>query len=187
MSGSKPQRERIGDHSVDEATGKTWAQWMKALDRAGAASMDHKGIVAVLADGFRIGRWWCQMVAVTYEQERGLREVNQRSDGFAVSVSRTIAAPVDRLYEAWSTAMERSQWLAEPRLQIRKATENELLRITWSDGLSSVEVNFYEKAKGSKTQVTVEHSRLRSAEDVEKKREFWIGRLTLLRSLLEES
>ena len=187
MSRAKPQRAGIGDHAVDEATGKTWAQWMKALDRAGAASMDHGEIVAVLADSFRIGRWWCQLVTVTYEQERGLREVDKKGDGLAVSVGRTIAAPVDRLYEAWSTAMERSQWLGEPRLQIRKATENELLRITWSDGLSSVEVNFHEKARGNKTQVTVEHSRLRSVEDVEKKREFWIARLTLLQGLLEES
>jgi uncharacterized protein YndB with AHSA1/START domain len=182
----RPQRARIGDDAVREATGKTWRQWMSALDRESAASMDHKAIVALLAEQFRIGRWWCQMVAVTYEQERGLREVNQNSDGFSVSVSRTVTAPVDRLYEAWSTASHRSEWLAEPRLQIRKATQNRSLRITWSDGLSTVEVSFYEKGRGDKAQVTVEHKRLRSADEVEKKREFWAVRLARLKAALEQ-
>ncbi len=91
------------------------------------------------------------MVTVTYEQQRGLREVHQKSDGYAASVSKTIDAPVSDLYEAWNDAKQRARWL-KSKITIRKATPNKSMRITWPKDVTSVEVNFYPKS-GNKSRL----------------------------------
>jgi hypothetical protein len=44
------------------------------------------------------------MVTVGYEQVTGRRVKNQKTDGFEISVSKTIAAPVAVAFEAWKDA-----------------------------------------------------------------------------------
>src|SRR5262245_24402010 len=108
----KTQKKAAGvsDDAVRAKTGKGWDEWFALLDRAGAAKMDHKQIVACL-DKYPIGGWWQQMVTVAYEQERGLRAKHQQADGFATGVSRTVGVPVDTLYGAWHNARKRRRWL----------------------------------------------------------------------------
>jgi len=61
----------ISSAAVRKATTKTWAQWLALLDQAGAKKLPHKGIALLLQQKHRLGDWWCQMVAVGYEQARG--------------------------------------------------------------------------------------------------------------------
>ena len=63
----KPREsKRMSDEAVKERTGKTWAEWFKTLDQAGAKKWQHKDISAYLRDEQKVGPWWCQMVAVDY-------------------------------------------------------------------------------------------------------------------------
>ena len=88
------------DAAIKARTGKDWMTWFKALDKAGAAKLDHKAIVA-LAREMGSGRWHGQMVAVSYERARGLRAMNQKCDGeFSVSVTRVMDVPLPKLYAA---------------------------------------------------------------------------------------
>lgn len=173
---------RISDTAVQAKTGKTWAEWFAVLDKAGAARLDHKGIVAILA---RLGvdGWWCQMVTVGYEQERGLRERHQKADGYAVSASKTIGVPVERLFAAWHDAKLRKRWLKEA-ITIRKATAPKSLRITWADCATSVEVNLYPKAE-AKCQVAVQHSKLADPGAAVKMKAFWGEKLEQLKSAID--
>ncbi|MDP2935088.1 MAG: DUF4287 domain-containing protein [Dehalococcoidia bacterium] len=90
----------IGDTAVKASTGKTWAEWFAILDGAGATRMSHKEIVTYLGEHHQVPEWWQQMVTVTYEQSRGLREKHETPGGFQVSVTKTIAVPVDKLRSA---------------------------------------------------------------------------------------
>ncbi|HEY4156870.1 MAG TPA: hypothetical protein VGM29_02190, partial [Polyangiaceae bacterium] len=47
----RPIEQAVGvtSEAVARRTGKNWAEWFALLDAAGAETMDHKGIVAVLA------------------------------------------------------------------------------------------------------------------------------------------
>ena len=90
----------MSDLAVIAKTGKTWDQWFRVLDRAGASRMDHKGIVKLLGARHDIGPWWRQMVTVEYERARGLRVRNQNVLGFSVSVSRTLRTSLPALYAA---------------------------------------------------------------------------------------
>jgi uncharacterized protein YndB with AHSA1/START domain len=123
------------------------------------------------------------MVTVTYERERGLRELYEKSDGFSASVSRTIAVPLDDLFEAWSDAKRRKSWLQAAKLVIRKTTPRKSMRITWPDE-TNVEVGFSAKSE-AKSVVAVQHSKLKDSDDVAAKKALWSAALTRLKEQLE--
>lgn len=173
----------ISSAAVKKATGKTWPQWLALLDRAGARKLTHREIVQWLDRHQRLADWWRQMVAVGYEQARGLRVKHQKTDGFEISVSKTMAAPVDRAFAAWKNPDLRERWLPRTPLTIRKATPHKSIRILWSDD-TCVSVNFWPKGP-LKCQVVPQHGKLTTPEAAEKMKAFWAGKLEALRAFLE--
>ena len=97
----------MSDDAVKAKTGKTWKQWFAILDRAGAKKMSHQEIVKFLNSEHEVGPWWQQMVTVTYEQQSGLRKAHQRPDGYQISVSRTLNAPLRSVYQAFANEKPR--------------------------------------------------------------------------------
>ena len=174
----------ISDAAVKARTGKTWSEWFEILDQADGLKLGHRGIVAYLDENFRVGPWWRQMLTVAYEQERGLREKHQTPEGFQVSVSKTVAARVSALFDAWSSDETRNAWLGSVALNVRRSTPGRSIRIAWADGKSTVDVNFYAKGP-EKSQVVVDHKRLASAAEVERTKEYWSAALEKLKELLE--
>lgn len=173
----------ISDEAVKAGSGKTWPEWFAILDAASGTKLGHKGIVALLAEHQRLGPWWRQMVAVAYEQERGLRQKHQTPEGFQLSVSRTVEVPADTLFRAWTGEEARSTWLPGAELTIRRATPSKSLRITWSDG-STVDVSISARGK-SRSQLVLDHKRLQDAEAVGLMKEYWEGALDALKATLE--
>lgn len=178
------QNAGIGDEAVKKATGKTWPQWFAPLDKAGCKKMTHKQIVAVVHGKFAIGPWWQQMVTVGYEQARGLREKHQRAGGYGINRSKTMAAPLTALYGAWADKKCRAAWLKDHDFTVRKATANKAMRITWVDGKTNLDVQFYKKG-AAKSRVAVEHSKLPDAKTGEKMKKYWAGALDNLQALVE--
>ena len=99
MTSTKPQSETSGE-AVLRATGRSRDDWFAILDAAGARELAHKAIAAHLREQRNVSPWWSQEVTVQYERARGLREKHQSLSGYQVSVSMTIAAPLDALYAA---------------------------------------------------------------------------------------
>jgi len=175
----------IGDAAVHARTGKAWAEWFRSLDAAGARKMSHREIVAVLSQKHPgLGPWWQQMVTVSYERARGLREKHQKPGGYEISVSRTIGASAWALYRAWKDEQARSRWLSEKPIVIRKATANKCLRITWADGKSSLDVSFNPKGHG-KSQIVVQHGKLPDAKVAARMKTYWARALERLKESLE--
>ena len=183
MAVTKRVGVNISSDAVKAKTGKTWAQWFALLDKAKARAMSHKEIVAVLSERHDLGPWWRQMVAVAFEQAKGLRAKHEKPDGFEISRSKTIGAAVDDVYEAWGNARRRAQWLPGVKLTIRKATENKTLRVTWGDG-SNLEVSLHRKGP-AKTQISVQHGKLKNAAAAAKQKAFWGEAFDRLAQLLE--
>lgn len=182
-SGKTAPTTRISNEAVQAKTSKTWPEWFAVLDTAGAAKMSHQEIVAYLNQRHAVPEWWQQMVTVTYEQARGLRERRQTPRGYQVSASRTIAVPVATLFHAWRDEAARGRWLPDPAFAVRKATPNRSLYLTWMDGKTDVEVNF--SAQGdAKSQVTVQHTKLASSEEVSTARAYWTKALDQLKQTL---
>jgi uncharacterized protein YndB with AHSA1/START domain len=171
----------MSDEAVEAKTGKNWSRWFKHLDAAGAKKMTHQEIVAHLRDKHDVRAWWQQMVAVTYEQARGLRDVGEKPSGYEISVSRTILAPVGKAFKAWTDEKTRKQWLPAD-FTVRKSTTNKTLRINWFDGTDLVAA-FYPKDP-TKCQVVTQHAKLRDAKTAAKMKKFWAEALDRLKESL---
>ena len=169
------------DDVVSKATGRTWAEWVRVLDRAGAADMTH-GEIAKHVSSLGTPGWWSQTVAVGYERIRGKREIGQRSGGkFAVSKSRTLGVPVATLYSAFANARRRGRWLPE-KITVRTSRPNKLMRVTWSD---KTDVHLFFAAKGpAKSTVTIEHLKLPDKATADQQKERWARRLDQLSEML---
>jgi hypothetical protein len=171
----------MSDDAIKKGSGCDWKKWVYVLDKAGAMNMTHTQIAELIHTKWKVPGWWCQSVAVGYERIKGLRARGQRRSGaWEASKSKTFAVPIDELFDAWADARTRARWLPE-KLTVRKATPNRSMRITWSDG-TSVELWF--QAKGEKSQVGVQHTKLKSKADADERKKFWGERLSALSELL---
>jgi len=180
----RPIEQAVGVSSdaVARRTGKSWAQWFALLDAAGAADLDHKGIVAVLAQRHGVGPWWQQMVTVAYEQARGKNGNSATDDGFQVDVSKVLELPLAKLFRFWAEPAERNKWLADDRFSIHKATASKSIRARWGRGASRIDVDFCEKGP-SKSQVTVQHNRIETSDAAEQMKAYWAKKIRALEAL----
>jgi hypothetical protein len=174
--------EPVSDEAVRAKTGRGWEEWFALLDAAGMAKSDHRAITAVL-DEAGVGSWWTQMVAVGYERARGLREKNQRPDGWSVSGSKTVDVSVERLFAAWTDAELREKWLGQEAFTLKKATAPKSLRIAWGDG-TPIAVMFYPKGE-AKSIVQIDQRKLADRAASDRQRTFWADRLKRLKEILE--
>ena len=168
------------DNAIRERTGRGWEEWFDLLDDWGAAGRSHREIARWVAgqQGIDPLAWNAQAVTLSYERARGGRAVGERADGFAITASKTVAVPVERLFDAFADGPARE-------LHERTATRPRSARFDGSDGESRVNVTFDSKADAKST-VTVEHARLAGAEQAEASKQWWRERLSALKAQLEE-
>jgi uncharacterized protein YndB with AHSA1/START domain len=173
------------DEVVRANTGRTWDEWFALLDAWGGAERPHPEIARWLVGEHGVPGWWAQGVTVAYEQARGLRAPGQRRGGlFEVNASRTVAVPVDRLYEAFTDPALRERWLPGARLEVRRAQPAKSVRANWDDGSTRLVVAF--TARGdAKSQVALVHERVPDAGTADELKVFWRERMAALKQLLE--
>jgi hypothetical protein len=185
---AKAERNIITDKLVAEKTGKPMEHWFALLDKKGGkvlAPSEIFSLVASLKGLAPLGEWNQNLVATTYGWSRGLRKRGEKADGFEISVSKTVSVPVSVLYGAWLNGKIRDKWLGKEKIVFRKATENKSARITWSDGKTSVSVDFYRKAE-DKSQVVVQHLKIANSKHAPQLKEYWGNKLEGLKKLLEK-
>jgi hypothetical protein len=169
----------MSDAAVKKATGCTWDKWVFVLDHVGADSWSHRAIAEYVHDAYKVPDWWTQMVTVGYERIKGLRAKGQRRDGgFEANKSRSFAAPAARVFRAFAQTRERRKWLPDAKVVIKRATPNRSIRMTWDDG-TPVEVWITSKGR-NKTTAQVQHRKLVSKEDADRRKAFWAERLAAL-------
>ncbi|HLL05688.1 MAG TPA: SRPBCC domain-containing protein [Myxococcaceae bacterium] len=186
---------RVSDSAVKEATGRDWKAWMRALDAAGAAELNHKQLVALVAREAE-STWWQQSIAVAYEQAHGKRVVGETATtGFQVGVVRTLPISAPELWDLVTKQAER--WLGpgaklklEPgkgyevpkrrgapgvRGELRVVKPGQRLRMTWQpDGWkkpATLQLTLVPKARGAALHVHMD--KLPDAKSREAMREHW--------------
>jgi hypothetical protein len=184
---AKPfQQIRVGtltDSAVKEKTGKAWDEWCKILDKAGARMMDHGEIAGLLQKQMGLSRWWSQMVAVGYENERGIRQ-DERGEPpgkrYEVTLSKIVAAPRVEVWAAWQDRATLARWLPDAEFQVSRTVPQKVLHLDWPDE-TRVAVRLYERR--GKTRVVVSHKKLAEG-DAESLQDYWSGALERLRVLV---
>lgn len=176
------QGKTIGDESVQDKTGKIWQEWFDLLDSQNCRKKSHKEIVATIKNlDQSVSAWWQQQITAYYEQAVGLRKLHEKESGFDISVTRTMNIPIEDLYSYFSSASKRNGWLKDEKFTIRKETENKSMRVTWEKDNSSLSINFYAKNE-SKSQVSLQHQKLKSQKEATEVGQFWAEKLALLKT-----
>ena len=106
----------MSDDAIRRRTGHGWEHWFDLLDDWGATERSHTDAATWLREEQGTGGWNSQSIVVSYERARGLRGVGEHADGFTVTASKTVAVPVDRLYEAFVDEPLRREWLPDAEL-----------------------------------------------------------------------
>jgi uncharacterized protein YndB with AHSA1/START domain len=177
-------RPPVAEERMIEATGRGWQAWFELLDGWNATRRTHTEIARWLMDEHEVPGWYSQSLTVGYEQARGLRAPGQRKDGFVAGASRTVAVPVEQLFEAFTDEAVRERWLPGADLRVRTATAPRTARYDWEDGSTRVIVGF-EAAGEAKSRVALSHERLPDADTAEEMKSWWRERLTELKAQLE--
>ena len=174
----------VAEERMIEATGRGWQAWFEILDDWNATSHNHTEIARWLREDQGVHGWYSQSLTVGYEQARGVRAPGQRKDGFVAGASRTVAVPVEPLFEAFTDEALRARWLPGADLRVRTATAPRTARYDWEDGSTRVIVGF-EAAGDAKSRVALSHERLPDADAAEEMKSWWRERLSELKAQLE--
>ena len=176
--------DRPSDDKIKDATGKGWEAWFSILDRWGARERKHGETAGFLMDEHGVPGWWAQSITVWYERARGMRLKHQQADGFTIYASKTVAVPIDVLFEAFVNPRSRRKWLTDGTMSLRTSQPGHTARFNWGDGPTRVLVSFDDKGP-SKSAVAVAHERLPDPDEAETAKLSWRKRLSDLKSFLE--
>ena len=171
-----------GDEQVRERTGRTWNQWCEVIDAGPGRSAGHTAIATFLEQDYDVDPWWAQAVTVGYERITGRRAVNQRADGtFEAGVSRTLPMDGTALRAGLLDESDRADLLGGMATTLRSKPTSKSVRLGVEEG---VVLFSFDQRSDHKVRVTVTHSKLPEAADVEHWKAFW-GEW--LRALQEEA
>ncbi len=195
----------LTDESVKAATGRTWAEWFAYLDVRGGPSQGRREIGNHLYADLKVDHWWVSAINVQYESHCGVKEKDGRGKGYFICSTKTIAAPVAKVYGAWASASSLDAWFGggnshDPadgvafenadgnRGEFKRVRPNKDLRFSWqgdgADSESIVDVVFQDKG-GGKTGLLVNHDRIQSREEADGLRAAWAEALNRLKSAVE--
>lgn len=195
----------LTDSAANAATGKTTRQWFKHLDDHGGLDAGRRALVQQLYSEEKLDEWWATTLVVEYERERGQKEKDGKPKGYAICVTKTIAAPLDRVYAAWTDASSLDGWLGnKTRIELEvdgtfqnadgdrgtfmRIRENKDLRFSWDHETrapgSQVDVAFAARPKG-KTGITLNHARIQDRRHADELRTGWGAAFDTLKTNLE--
>ena len=165
--------------AVTKATGHDWSWWLSRLDADGFRKSPHREITRHVEETFDISAWWVQSTVIGYERIVGLREIGQSREGsYSANKSKTFPVKVETLFEAFSDARRREQWLRDFAWKTRTETPHRSIRLDGPDGCP---VDLWFTSKGeAKSSVQVQQRKLPAKEDIERVKGEWAERLAAL-------
>ena len=189
-------RGELSDRTARKSTGHGLDHWFEVLDAFGKAH-GHTKAAEYLYSEHKVQAWHAQMITVTWERARGLRQANQSCTGsFQVSVSRAMAVPVGWFVEFFNDARTRGAWLKTATPALRKALEEAFasgksmekkkpgyarMRYKWLSSVVELRVN---ASPGGKSTIVADSSELPDADAVKVRREAFAEALDRLRDLV---
>lgn len=205
MQPAASDRPTIQDASAREATGRSLGEWYTELDGLGGPARGRRELVQHLLTVARLEEWWATTLVVEYERARGQREKDGQPKGYSICSTKTVAAPLERVYAAFGTAGDLDRWLGAgsqvtfaaggtltnadgDRWTFTRLRPGKDLRFTWQHGErapeSQVEVLLADKGKG-KTGITLNHTRIQQRSHADELRSGWSVALEALKRHLE--
>ncbi len=201
--------ERKADHAVSEAsckgaTGKSLAEWHKALDEHGGIALGRRELTVWLRDEHEVDAWWMTTIVNEYEIARGDLAKDGKPKGYSICPTKSIKASPKDCYAAFATARALDAWFGPEhdvdlrdgghwrnadgnRAAIRKVTAVKSIRLIAEDeGLTlptPVEIKFTPNGKNCTVMVSV--GRLQTRAEADGYRRAWGEALDRLKAVVE--
>ena len=193
----------VTDAACKKATGKTLKQWFTELDgidglgKGRRASTQH--IYAEVPDA-----WWPTTIYVAYEAHHGVTKKDGLGEGYSICATKTIKAPVAKVYETWTDPASFAEMFGDGGTQsleeggalacqagckgtFLRIRPHRDLRFTWEHegctALMRVDVQFQDN-KG-KCLMNVMTSRIQTRPEADGLRNAWTEVLTRLKARCE--
>lgn len=177
----------MSDDAIRRGTGKTWDEWFGLLDAWSGTDHNHTEIARYVYETFGIDGWWAQGVTVGYERARGMRARHETATGFVVNASKTIAAPVERVFTAFVDDTLRDGWIEAGSLRLRTSQPGRSARFdVLLPGGEGTRLEVWLTVKGeTKTAAALQHVKLKGQDDLDPWRAYWKERLNRLAAVLK--
>jgi uncharacterized protein YndB with AHSA1/START domain len=198
------------DHPVTKegakaGTGKTLEQWFGELDKMDGLKLGRRAINNYLYEQ-KLDPWWCATIAVEYEKHHDVKKKDGLYEGYFVCSTKTIAAPVNDVYKAWTNNDSLSNWFGSgtkadvkdggsfqnkdgDKGSYSRVRENKDLRFTLDNNAFAapvlIDVQFQDKGKG-KTGLLVNLQRIQNRAEADGLRNAWADALNQLKAMLEK-
>ncbi|MBX3119451.1 MAG: SRPBCC domain-containing protein [Fimbriimonadaceae bacterium] len=194
----------ITDEACKAATGKTMQEWYAEIEAKGLESQGRREINNYLYADCKVEAWWAGTLSVSYEEHKGKKEKDGRLKGYFICSTKTINAPVDAVYKAWTDSSLLGKWIGsgakvDPKEggslddgdgnkgTFKRVRENKDLRFSWhTAGGDESLVDVVLTDKGGKTGLLVNHDRIQTRAEADGIREAWSTSLTTLKDILEK-
>jgi len=201
--------ERKADHAVSEAsckeaTGKTIADWFKALDKHGGIELGRRELSKWMEHEHGLTTWWAATVTHEYEIARGDLAKDGKPKGFMICPTKSIKASPKDCYAAFANAKALDAWFGPKhdvdmrdgghwrngdgnRATIKKVNAGKNIRIIAEDpGLTlptPVEIKFTPNGKNCTVMIAIE--RLQTRAEADGYRRAWGEALERLKAFIE--
>ena len=170
--------DNISTESIENATGRSLADWIAELDAAGGRDLSHAEIARYLESKFTLPPTWTQWVTIAYERAIGRRVIGQNCDGeWVARGTKTLSCPdgLDGAMAVWLN------YLAG-RTELNGIALNGTGRVSYSekwrywradlaDG-SKIALNISLKPDG-KAAIGLEQRPINTKEEMEEWKAFW--------------
>lgn len=196
----------ITDAACKKASGHSLKEWFGKLEQKAEGKTRRDNIAWIYETMAPKDPWWSTTIWVEYERARNIvNKKDGRIEGYNICVTKTINAPLDSVYGAFTDSKLLAKWFgsgskscAEVGKTISdkdgnagtftRVRENKDLRFTWMGSESAaetlVDVAFADKGKG-KTGITLNHNRIQTRAEADGLRVAWGAAFEKLKTLLE--
>ena len=100
----------VSDASCKSATGKTLAEWFKALDKHGGIPLGRRVLSQWLMVEMKIEPWWSATIVSEYENARGDLAKDGKRKGYSICPTKSIKASAEKCFSAFATAKSLDAW-----------------------------------------------------------------------------
>ena len=201
--------ERKSDHAVSEASckeasGKSLAEWFKALDKHGGIPLGRRNLSKWIEHEHKVDLWWSTTIVNEYEIARGDLAKDGKPKGYSICPTKSIKASAADCYAAFASGKALDAWFGPRhdvdmregghwrnadgnRASIKKVNVGKNIRFIAEDaGLTlptPVEIKF--DGKGNKCTVMVSIERLQTRAEADGYRRAWAAALDKLKAHVE--
>ncbi|MCL4789616.1 MAG: hypothetical protein KJ070_22975 [Verrucomicrobia bacterium] len=180
---SKPKFP-LTPEATRQQTGKTPDEWFALVDTRLGRNPGRKAVGDFLFKEMKVDAWWAATLVVGYEAARGIVEKDGRPRGYAICVTKSIAAAAEQVFALVADA----KWTgADTKIAIQKATPGKLIRFALNGGGHPegelVEIKLTPSA--GKVSIVLNHERIQDRGRADGLRDAWGAVLNEWKTSLE--